>query len=230
MPPKNTPLTDLPAEERPRERLLRNGPRALSNAELLAILLRTGSDNENVLRLAQRILSHFGGLHHLAGVSPAELMNIRGLGEAKAAQVAAALEIGNRLAASQPAERPQVRQAADAAQLVLDMRYLSQEHVRLILLDNQNRVMAIPTVYIGTNNTSVLRVAEVFREAITRNSPALIVVHNHPAGDPDPSPEDITFTRDMVRAGELLDIHVTDHIIIGEREWRSLRELGLGFS
>lgn len=230
LPSKNTPITDLPPEDRPRERLLRNGPRALSNVELLAILLRTGTDNENVLQLAQRILSHFGGLHHLASVSPAELMNIRGLGEAKATQVTAALEIGNRLAASQPTERPQIRKAADAAQLVLDMRYLTQENVRLILLDSQNRVMAIPTVYIGTTNTSVLRVAEIFREAITRNSPALIVVHNHPAGDPVPSPEDITFTKDMVRAGELLDIHVTDHIIIGEREWRSLREMGLGFN
>lgn len=222
-------MNDLPAAERPRERLLKHGSGALSTAELLAILLRTGTDTENVVRLAERILSQFGGLHGLAKTHAAQLLNIRGLGEAKVAQVMAALELGNRLAATQPDERTPVRSAADAAKLVLDMRYLPQEHVRLILLDTNSRVIAMPTVYIGTLNTSVLRIAELFREAITRNSPALIIAHNHPDGSPNPSPEDIDLTRSLVRAGELLDIQVIDHLIIGESEWRSLREMGLGF-
>jgi len=224
--PKNVPLNNLPEDERPRERLLKQGPRALSNAELLAILLRTGTESENVLRLATRILTQFGGLHQLAGASPAELMNIRGLGMAKASQVAAALEIGSRIAASVPPERQQIRSAEEAARLMLDMRYLAQEHVRLILLDTQNRVMATPTIYIGTTNASVLRISEIFREAITRNSPTVIVVHNHPAGEATPSPEDISFTEDLGRAGDLLDIHVMDHIIIGERDWLSMRQTG----
>ncbi|MEO0563799.1 MAG: JAB domain-containing protein, partial [Chloroflexota bacterium] len=117
----------------------------------------------------------------------------------------------------------------DAANYAMSMRYLTQEHVRLLLLDNQSRLLASPTVYIGTNNTSVLRVSELFREAITRNSPAMVIVHNHPSGDPDPSPEDVNFTRDAVAAGKLLDIQVIDHIIIGERDWCSLRQMGLGF-
>ena len=229
MPPKKSTIHDMPSTERPRERLINHGPKALSNAELLAILLRTGTAHENALNLAQRILTHFGGLHHLARITPAELTNIRGLGQAKAAQIAAALEIANRISASSPEERPKVQQAADAARLIMDMRYLTQEHVRLILLDTQSRLMAMPTVYIGTANTSVLRVSEMFREAITRNSPAIIIAHNHPSGDPTPSPEDITFTKDMIAAGKLLDITVVDHLIIGDRDWRSLREMGLAF-
>ncbi|MEL7235562.1 MAG: DNA repair protein RadC, partial [Chloroflexota bacterium] len=220
--PKKTPtISDMPAEERPRERLLKHGSDALSTAELLAILLRTGTESENVIRLAERILSHFGGLHGLAKTHPAQLMKIHGLGEAKVTQIAAAVEIGNRLAATMPAERTAIRSAKDAARLVMDMRYLSQEHVRLILLDSNSRVIAMPTVYIGTLNASVLRISEIFREAITRNSPAIILIHNHPDGSPDPSPEDIDLTRSVVNAGALLDIHVVDHLIIGDRDWRS---------
>ncbi|MEM6283892.1 MAG: DNA repair protein RadC [Chloroflexota bacterium] len=228
--PKKTPtISDMPAEDRPRERLLKHGSDALSTAELLAILLRTGTESENVIRLAERILSHFGGLHGLAKTHPAQLMKIHGLGEAKVTQIAAAVEIGNRLAATMPDERTAIRSARDAAKLVMDMRYLSQEHVRLILLDSASRVMAMPTIYIGTLNASVLRISEIFREAITRNSPAIILVHNHPDGSPNPSPEDVDLTRSVVSAGELLDIHIVDHIIIGDRDWRSLREMGLGF-
>lgn len=222
-------INDMPAAERPRERLLKHGADALSTAELIAILLRTGTDTENVVRLSERILAQFGGLHGLAKTHPAALLNVRGLGEAKVAQVMAALALGNRLAATKPDERTPVRSAADAAHLVLDMRYLPQEHVRLILLDSNSRVIATPTVYIGTLNASVLRISELFREAITRNSPALILAHNHPDGSPNPSPEDIELTRSLARAGELLDIQVIDHIIVGERDWRSLREMGVGF-
>jgi DNA repair protein RadC len=230
MPPVNPTIHDLPNNERPRERLLQQGAKVVSNTELIAILLRTGTEQENALQLAQRLLSHFGGLHHLAQATPAELMNVRGLGSAKATQIAAALEIGNRLAASKPIERAQIKSAEDAAQLVMDMRYLTQENVRLILLDTNNRVMAIPTIYVGTANTSVLRISEILREVIIRNSTGFILVHNHPSGAPKPSPEDIILTRDLVRAGKLMDISVVDHLIIGERDWCSLREMGLGFA
>lgn len=231
MPANKKPPTinDMPAAERPRERLLKHGANHLSTAELLAILLRTGTEAENVIRMAERILAHFGGLHGLAKAHPAQLLNVHGLGAAKVAQVIAAVEIGNRLAATKPDERVPIRSAADAAHLVMDMRYLPQEHVRLLLLDTNSRVIAMPTVYIGTLNTSVLRISELFREAITRNSPAMILVHNHPDGGPNPSPEDIELTRTINSAGALLDIQLIDHIIIGDADWRSLREMGLGF-
>lgn len=223
-------IQDLPDSERPRERLMQHGPSALSTAELLAIILRTGTAQENVLRLAQRILAHYNGLHGLAQATPADLEQIKGLGEAKIAQIIATLEMGKRLINTRPNERAVVHNAADAARLMADMGSLSQEHVRVILLDISRHVIATPTVYIGTLNASVLRVSEIFREAITRNSPAIILVHNHPSGDSSPSPEDIAITRSISNAGKLLDIMVIDHIIIGERSWLSLKEAGFGFS
>jgi DNA repair protein RadC len=223
-------IHDIPHAERPRERLVALGAASLSTAELLAVILRTGTAKENVLRLCQRILAQFDGLQGLAQATPADLQQIRGLGEAKVAQIVAALEIGRRLLAYTPNERPVVNSAADAAQLLMDMGHLQQEHVRVVLLDMNRRVIATPTVYIGTLNASVLRVSEVFREAVTRNSPAIILAHNHPSGDPSPSPEDIEITRTLIAAGTLLDIALVDHIIIGQQAWRSLKDLGLGFN
>ncbi len=222
-------IQDMPGNERPRERLMQYGANALSNAELLAIILRTGTAQENVLHLAERILARYQGLQALSQTSPEELQQVAGLGAAKATQILAALEIGKRAMTYNGNERPIVNAAADAARLVMDMGALRQEQVRIILLDTARRVIAIPTVYIGTLNTSVLRVSEIFREAITRNSPALILAHNHPSGDPSPSPEDIELTRTLVAAGNLLDIQVLDHLIIGQPRWTSLKEMGLGF-
>ncbi len=225
----NVPMQDLPDDERPRERLLSQGASALSTAELLAILLRTGTAQENALHLAERILAHFGGLHRLAQATPAELQRFRGMGDAKSAQLLAAFEVGRRLAARLSDERPVIANAADAARVVADMGDLPQEHVRVILLDAGRRLIAIRTVYIGTLNMSVLRVSEVFREAIARNSPAIVLAHNHPSGSPQPSPEDVEMTRALVAAGRLLDIAVIDHIIVARQGWRSLRDLRLGF-
>lgn len=222
-------MSDIPQQDRPRERLFAQGASALSNAELLAILLRTGTTEENVLHLAQRILVEYASLHQLAQASLDELQQIRGLGAAKVAQIAAALELGKRLMTQMPDQRQQIQRAADAAVLMSDMATFTQEHVRVMLLDTHNRVIATPTVYIGTVNASLLRVAELFREAITRNSAALILVHNHPSGDPSPSPEDVELTRTLELAGQLLDIRLVDHIIIAQSGWTSLRELGLGF-
>jgi DNA repair protein RadC len=222
-------IHDMPQDDRPRERLLQQGSDALSSAELLAIILRTGTAEENVLQLAGRILAQYNGLQGLARISADELANIKGVGKVKAIQVVAALEFGRRASIIQSDERPQITKAADAALLVTDMRHLQQEQIRVILLDTSRRVIAIPTVYIGTVNMSVLRVSEIYREAILRNSPAVIMVHNHPSGHPMPSPEDINLTRTLLAAGELLDIQLIDHLIIAQDGWKSLRELGLGF-
>jgi DNA repair protein RadC len=231
MPPSQSlPMHNIPGSQRPRERLLRQGAAALSDAELLAIILRTGHPEENALHLAERILAHYGGLDGLARASNAELSRFKGLGAAKVAQVLAALELGRRLMISDPHERPTIERPEDAARLVADMRHLQQEHVRVILLDISRRVIAVPTVYIGTINASVLRISEIFREAITRNSPAVIVVHNHPSGNPTPSPEDVELTRSLIAAARLLDIVLVDHLVIGSQSWSSLKELGLAFN
>jgi DNA repair protein RadC len=227
----HTLIRDLPASERPRERLRDYGPQALSSAELLAIILRTGTNRESVLSLASRLLSQHQGLAGLARVSFAELCQERGLGEAKAAQLKAALELGRRLSSSQPEARAVVRSPADVANLLsAEMGLLEQEHLRVVLLNTRNEVLGIPEVYKGSVNTSLVRVGEVFREAVRRNCPAVVVVHNHPSGDPAPSADDLSMTRQMVEAGRLLDIEVLDHLIIGHGRYVSLKEQGLGFS
>lgn len=223
-------IRDIAAHNRPRERLIHVGAQAISTAELLAIILRTGSGGENVLRLAERLLSQFQDLPGLAQATVAELVAVRGIGPAKAVEIKAALEVGRRLLASAPQERPRVASPADAANLLMsEMMFLEQEHLRLILLDTRNRVLNTPTIYIGSLNTSVVRIGELFRAAIKENAAAFIVAHNHPSGDPSPSPEDVNVTRQIVKAGELLDIGLLDHIIIGHQRYVSLKERGLGF-
>jgi DNA repair protein RadC len=223
-------IHDMPSGERPRERLQHYGPEALSTAELLAILLRTGSRGENVLTLATRLMIEFAGLGGLARAGFSELSAVKGVGQAKAAQLKAGLEIGRRLLIAAPDERPQITSPADAANLLmLEMGHLEQEHLRVLLLDTKNRVHASPTIYKGNVNTSVIRIAELFREAIRHNSTAVIIAHNHPSGDPTPSPEDVRITRQIAEAGQLLDIEVLDHLIIGRGHYVSLKERGLGF-
>jgi DNA repair protein RadC len=226
----NPTIKELPSSERPRERLLHYGAGALSSGELLAIILRTGVRDENVIRVAQRLLASFGNLAGLAQANTAELMSEKGLGPAKVAQLKAALELGRRMLIQSPDERPQVRSPADAANLVMsEMALLEQENLRVMLLDTKNRVLDTPTIYVGSLNTSLIRVGELFREAIRANCASLIVLHNHPSGDPTPSPEDVAVTRQIVEAGKLLDVEVLDHLIIGQQRFVSLKERGLGF-
>jgi DNA repair protein RadC len=223
-------MRDMPNSERPRERLARYGPGALSTAELVAILLRVGVKGENVIALSMRLLAQYGGLSGLARASFHELEVIKGVGPAKVTQIKAALELGRRLLVEAPDERPQIRSPADAANLLMvEMGLLDQEHLRLILLDTKNRVLEIPTVYIGNLNTSVIRVGELFRYALRVNCAGLIVAHNHPSGDPTPSPEDVRVTERIVEAGHLLDVDVLDHIVIGQQRFVSLKERRLGF-
>jgi DNA repair protein RadC len=223
-------IRELPVGDRPRERLQYYGSAALSLAELLAIILRTGTKDENVIRLAQRLLSEYGGLAELAQAPFSDLVAIKGVGQAKATQLKAAFELGRRLLTVAPHERPQVKSPADAANLLMmEMGPLEQEHLRTMLLDSKNHVLKVQPVYIGSLNTASIRVGELFREAIRANAASLIVVHNHPSGDPTPSAEDVSVTHQIVAAGKLLNIDVLDHLVIGQQRWVSLKERGLGF-
>lgn len=223
-------IKDLPAGERPRERLEHYGPAALSSAELLAIILRVGTQDENVIRLAQRLLSTYDGLVGLAKAPFSELTAIKGVGPAKATQLKAAFELGRRLQVAAPQERPVVKSPADAANLLMvEMGLLEQEHLRALILDSKNHVLKVHTIYVGSLNTAMVRVGELFREAIRINAAAIIVAHNHPSGDPTPSPEDVMVTRQIVEAGKLLNIDVLDHLVICQARWVSLKERGLGF-
>ncbi|MBM4460852.1 MAG: JAB domain-containing protein [Chloroflexi bacterium] len=223
-------IKELPEGERPRERLEHYGAPALSSAELLAIILRVGTKDENVIRLAQRLLTTYNGLAGLAQAPFSELVTIKGLGQAKTTQLKAAFELGRRLLVAAPHERPMVKSPADAANLLmLEMGLLEQEHLRAVILDSKNHVLKVHTIYIGSLNTAVVRVGELFREAIRINAAAVIVAHNHPSGDPTPSAEDVHVTRQIVEAGKLLGIDVLDHLVICQARWVSLKERGLGF-
>ena len=224
-------ISDLAADDRPRERLEQLGAGSLSNPELLAILLRVGIAGENVIRMSERLLSQFGGLPGLHRAAFSELTALKGMGKAKAAHLIAAIELGRRIASSPADDRQPISSPADAANLLMyRMAALEQEYLFVILLDTRNRVIGNPLeVYHGSLNTSLIRVGEVFREAIRLNAAGLIVAHNHPSGDPSPSPEDVAVTRALVEAGKLLDIDVLDHLVFGRYRFVSLKERGLGF-
>lgn len=223
-------IRDLPVDLRPRERMVYAGPAALSTAELLAIILRVGGRGENVIRMAERLLTHFHGIAGLAQASLDELAHQHGVGQAKATQIKAALELGKRLQIASPQERPQVRGPEDVANLLmLEMGLLEQEHLRTVLLDTKNYVIRVANIYVGSLNSASVRVGEIFREAIRANCASIIVVHNHPSGDPTPSPEDVRVTELMIEAGKLLDIDVLDHLVIGRNRYVSLKERKLAF-
>lgn len=224
-------IKEMPEDLRPRERLQFVGAGALSTSELLAIVLRTGGPGENVIRLAERMLSEFDGLPGLSRASFEELQGVHGVGAAKITQIKAAMELGRRLLLSAPQERTKIQSPADVANLLmLEMGLLEREQMRVVLLDTKNRVQRIVTVYAGSLNTAVIRIAEIFTEAVRANSAALIVVHNHPSGDPTPSPEDVNVTKKIVEAGKMLNIDVLDHLVIARTRFVSLKERGLGFA
>ncbi len=225
MPEYHLRMSQLPQGERPRERLRDHGPEALSDAELLAILLRVGVAGCNVVQLAQQLLVELGGWRGLQQASFHDLRGRHGMGEAKAAQLKAALEIGRRLAMLGFEERFQIKSPADVSKLMqVEMAHLDQEHLKVICVDTKNRVLKVHTVYIGSVNAAQVRVGELFKEALKLNSAAVIICHNHPSGDPTPSPEDIAVTRQIIQAGTLLDVEVLDHLIIGHGQYASLRE------
>ncbi len=224
-------ITDLESGDRPRERLAEVGPGALSNAELLAILLRVGVRGENAVQVGQRLLNTFGGLSGLHRATYQEVCQQHGLGSAKAAQIKAAIELGRRMTLESPDERPVIQHPSDVAGLVMyEMEAFTQEHLWVILCDTRNRVISTEKIYKGSLNSSTVRIGELFRPAIQRCAASIVIVHNHPSGDPTPSAEDIALTRGVIQAGKLLDIELLDHVVIGAGRFVSLKERGLAFN
>ena len=223
-------IHDLPEDTRPRERLARLGASALSDAELIAIILRSGARGINVIDMATDLMRYYRSLDRLARASFTDLQQHHGIGEAKAAQIQAAIELGRRVMRADPENRPRADSPETVAQLLMsELAYAEQEHVKVVLIDTRNGVIATPTVYVGTLNTTSIRRGEIFREAIRQNAAAIIIAHNHPSGDPTPSPEDVILTRRLVEAGKMLDIEVLDHLILGHGRWVSMKERRLGF-
>lgn len=209
--------------ESPHLRLREVGPAFITNTELLAVAAGIS------IETARELLAD--GWVGLKRMNLAELERKRGIGKTKAAAIKAMLEINSRMLAEISDERPQIKNPADvAALLMVEMGYLEQEHLRVVLLDTKNRVMGVHTVYIGSVNSAQVRIGEVFMEATRRNATSIIVAHNHPSGDPSPSSEDILVTRQIKDAGKLLDIELLDHLVIGRGRYVSMRERGLGFS
>ncbi|ACZ37786.1 RadC family protein [Sphaerobacter thermophilus] len=223
-------MREMPADERPREKLRLRGAAALTNAELLAIILNTGVRGATVLDVATRLLVEHDGLPGLARLDFEDLRRSHGIGEAKAAKLKAALELGRRLTVAQPEDRPRVQTPEDIYAVAgSDMGALDQEQLRVVVLDTKNRVLRTVTLYQGSVNSAQVRVAEVFRDAVRLNAPAIAILHNHPSGDPTPSAADVALTAQLVQAAQLLGIDLLDHLIVGHNQFRSLRRMGLGF-
>lgn len=223
-------MKDLPEEERPREKLLQSGVNALSNAELLAILLHTGYKDRPALHVAEQILTLYKeqGLDGIANLSAQDFSAVKGIGNAKAAVLLAAIELGRRLAQRAAKRRWLIRSADDvAAYMMPRLRDESREHFVAVLLNSKNRVLAAPLISMGSLNASIVHPRELFREAVRASAAAVILVHNHPSGDPRPSREDLEVTRSMAAAGEMMQIPVLDHVIIGDNAYCSLKEEGL---
>jgi DNA repair protein RadC len=202
----------------------------LSAAELIGLLWGSGGRGRSAIDLAEDVLARHDGLTGLARATDLELEAVPGIGTAKAAQLAAAFELGRRLLADWPAGRWSIRSARDVAdRLVLQMGRLEREELRVVLLNTKNIVLRVETVYQGNVSSSLVRVGELFRDAVRLNASGLILVHNHPSGDPTPSPDDLHLTAEALAAGRLLDIAVLDHVVVGHDAWISLRDRGVAF-
>ncbi|RDI44150.1 RadC family protein [Falsibacillus pallidus] len=220
-------IRDYPTDERPRERMANNGASSLSNQELLAIILRTGTKNESVIHLANRVLTHFDGFRLLKDASLEEMTAIKGVGEAKAIQIMAAVEIGRRISNLTYDDRYVIRSPEDGANYVMnDMRFLSQEHFVCLYLNTKNQVLHRQTIFVGSLNASIVHPREVFKEAFRRSAASIICAHNHPSGDPSPSREDIEVTKRLAECGKIIGIDILDHLIIGDKKFISLKEKG----
>lgn len=220
-------VRDLPEEERPREKLIRQGAASLSDTELLAILLRTGTSSVSVLHLAEEVLAKYQdkGLVSIMNISPQEIASVHGVGLAKAATIVAAVELGRRLSTRAAQKLEKIEGPEDVARYALPLlRYEQKEHFLVMLLDVRNRVLAMPTVSIGSLTASVAHPREIFREAIRYSAANMILIHNHPSGDSTPSREDIRITKQMMKAGEIMGIPVLDHVIIAGDGFLSLKE------
>ncbi len=220
-------MKDVPKEERPRERLLKYGASQLSNQELIAILIGSGTKHESVMDVANRLLIHFEGLKLLEEATIEEMTAIKGIGVAKGVTLLAAIELGRRIRQYVPEDRYIIRSPKDGANFVMEsMRHLNQEHLIVLFLDTKNRIIHKQTIFIGSLNASIVHPREIFREAVKRSAASIICVHDHPSGDPTPSQEDIQVTKRLVEAGKIMGIELLDHIIIGNQKYVSLKEKG----
>ena len=225
---KNTMIRDLPLDERPREKLQAIGPEGLSNAELIAILLRTGNSGESALHLAERIIAKSGGLRSLPDLTLEELQGFKGIGPAKAVQIKAALELSKRIATTLNNNDNAVTSPRHVADLFMEeLRYKKKEYFKLIILNTKNKVISREEISVGSLNASIVHPREIFSVPIKKSASSIILVHNHPSGDPTPSKEDLAVTRRLVDAGNILGIEVKDHIIIGDGCYLSFKEKGL---
>ena len=220
-------LRELPLEERPRERLMAHGSASLTTAELLAILLRTGRKGETALEIGRALADLPNGLTALSRLTAAQLASVKGIGPAKAVTILAALELGKRCATQKTQAKLMIRSAADVADAVMPrFRYETREHFLLLLLDTKHHIIDMPVISIGTLDMSVVHPREVFFQAVVQHAAALILVHNHPSGEPTPSREDHVVTDKLAQAGAIFDIPVLDHIVIGDGCYVSFREKG----
>ncbi|HLR35097.1 MAG TPA: DNA repair protein RadC [Tissierellales bacterium] len=226
---KEYTIKDLPITERPREKLARYGANSLSNTELVAIIIRTGYKEETAIDLAQRILSiDKEGIVYLSNVTLEELIRIKGIGECKAAQILATVELGKRISTYVADEKIKVNSPNTILNLLMEeMRYLKKEHFKTIILDTKNQVISIEDTSVGNLNQSIVHPREVFNLAIKKNANSVILVHNHPSGDPTPSLEDVNVTNRLVEVGNIVGIKVLDHIIIGDNKYISFKEKNL---
>lgn len=217
----------IPPHDRPREKLQRVGADGLGDNELLAIVLGQGMPRANVLELANTVLAAVGGLHGLVRATADDLRRVRGIGPARAAQLIAAIEAGRRTLVRGRRERAQILSSRDVADLLVpQFGGRPVEQFGVVLLDTKHRVLRTSLLSVGTLDASIVHPREVFREAASGGAAAIIVFHNHPSGDPRPSPEDVALTRRLIRAGEMMGIDVLDHVIIAENRFHSLRDAG----
>lgn len=221
-------MMELPEDERPREKLIQGGAAVLSNTELLAVLLGTGTRNESAMGLAAKVLSAAGGLEGLADLCPDDMSRLKGIGNAKACSLAAALELGRRMAAAGGRSSVRVGGPAEAAELFMEsMRHLKKEHFRCALLNVKNEIICVENISVGCLNATHAHPRDVFEGAIRKGAASVIVAHNHPSGDPSPSDDDKKLTQRLAESGEILGIKLLDHIIVGNGIYFSMKEQGM---
>lgn len=221
-------VIDIPEEERPIEKLLMNGPETLSNPELLAIILRSGTRGENIISLSTRILSEFNGLGGLLEAELDEITRIKGIKNIKASQIMALGELVRRINKLKFTTGRQITSPKDIAEVIMkDMVLLKQEVLKLIMLDTKNNILGVKDVFKGSLNTSIVHPREIFKEALKKSSSSIIICHNHPSGDPTPSKEDINITIRLKECGKIMGIDLLDHLIIGKNKYISLKEKGI---
>jgi DNA repair protein RadC len=221
-------VRDLPRQERPRERLQKFGPEALSAQELLALVIGRGIPKKSVINIAQELLAKFGNIRAISQATIEELCQIKGIGLAKAAQIKACFELGKREDLEPELKDFDIKNPESVVKAIrASIKDKAKEHFKLILLNPRNKIISISTISIGTLNASLVHPREVFKDAIVHSAASVVLAHNHPSGDPEPSEDDITITKRLIEAGKILGVEVIDHIIVGKNGFFSFKEKGL---